>query len=81
FTSSAHRSIERYQDLKLILAMPKIPAFDRREASCRRSTIAYSDPGLRPGGPQRPKETASEDNPSSRIYEINNLHAKTVIKY
>lgn len=48
FTSSAHRNIERYQSLKLILAMPKIPAFDRREASCRRSTIALFRPEFAP---------------------------------
>jgi hypothetical protein len=48
FTSSAHRNIERYQNLKLILAMSKIPAFDRREASCGRSTIALFRPQFVP---------------------------------
>ncbi|WP_222001018.1 hypothetical protein [Rhizobium laguerreae] len=37
-TSSAHKNIERSQNLKSILAKPKIPTFDRREASCGRST-------------------------------------------
>lgn len=80
-TSSAHRNIERYQNLRSILAMPKIPTFARREAYCRRSTIAL----LRPQFALWRASTAQRDSIAKQNiqsnFEIDNLGPKTSITY